>query len=157
MASFVVMEPPLDRAPRDERIVRDGFHWLGFFLPFLWFLWHRLWIEAAVVLALMLGLSVLSSQSGWSMAATLLSLAMALFVGLEGSTLRVAALRRRGWREWGVVEAENARDAETRYLAEMKSPAGEKDRPRAVVPASPPRSGRDEGPTLGLLGYSGGN
>ena len=50
MASFVVMEPPLDRATRDELIVRDGFHWLGFFLPLLWFLWHRLWIEAAVVL-----------------------------------------------------------------------------------------------------------
>ena len=157
MASFVVMEPPLDRAPRDERIVRDGFHWLGFFLPLLWFLWHRLWIEAAVVLALMLGLSVLSSQSGWSMAATVLSLAMALFVGLEGSALRIAALRRRGWREWGVVEAENARDAETRYLAEMKSPSGEGDRVRATGSASPWRPGRDNGPELGLLGYSSGN
>ena len=111
MASYVVMEPPADGVPRNECVVRDGFHWLAFLVPLLWFLWHRLWIEAAVMLALMLGLSVLSSLQGWAFTATLLSLAVSILAGLEGAALRLAALRRRGWREWGVVEAENAQAA----------------------------------------------
>lgn len=153
MASYVVMEPPADRAPRDERIVRDGFHWLGFLLPFFWLIWHRLWIEAAVVVAIVLCLSLLTAQEGWAVAATALSLAVSFFVGLEGAALRLAALRRRGWREWGVVEAESVADAETRYLAEKTAPAAEAGRPRAIVAAAPGPV-QDGGPALGLLGYS---
>ena len=55
MASYVVMEPPgasRNDAAAGAVLVRDGFSFLAFLLPPLWLLWHRLWIEAALVFAL---------------------------------------------------------------------------------------------------------
>ena len=45
MASYVVMEPP-EGGPEQAILVRDGFALLAFIMPFLWFLWHRMWLEA---------------------------------------------------------------------------------------------------------------
>ena len=151
MASYVVMEPP---AREDDAVlVRDGFHLLAFLAPFLWFLFHRLWIEALVVLALALALGVAGSLTGIS-AAPALSLLVSVYVGLEGAALRVAALRRRGWREWGVVEADNPADAEVRYLAEEYADApSEPPAPRPLgIPRQQPAG---SGPALGLFSYPG--
>ena len=118
MASFVVLEPSGDRSAADMRFVRDGFAWLGLLLPFFWLLWHRLWIEALLFLAASIGLALLVEFAGLGVVAPFLSLILALYVGIEGATLRVWAATRRGWREWGVVEADTLEDAESRYVAE---------------------------------------
>jgi hypothetical protein len=131
MASFVVMEPPPALADRDAILVRDGFHVLAFLVPFVWLLWHRLWIEAAIAFALMLALSALGTVAGLGNAAPVLSFLVSIYVGLEGPALRIAAWRRRGWDEWGVVEADDAADGELRYVAEA---AAEPD-----ISAPPPR------------------
>lgn len=157
MASFVVMEPPPAQADRDAILVRDGFHVLAFLVPFLWLLWHRLWIEGALAFALMLALSALGTVAGLGDAAPVLSFLVSIYVGLEGPTLRIAAWRRRGWHEWGVVEADDMADAELRYVAEAAEPV-------AAVPASTTtqwgsegRSVRPSGDTaLGLFNYPGG-
>src|SRR5690606_40350011 len=69
--------------------------------------------------------------------ASIASLMLALFVGLEGSALRLAALRRRGWREWGVVEAGNSRDAEIRYLADIGPAQVARDAVSDALPPAP--------------------
>jgi len=112
-----------------------------------------LWIEAALALALALGIGALATLEGFA-GGTLLSLLVALFFGLEAPTLYLAALRRRGWREVGLVEADSAADAETRYLAETVAqpavPAGrETRRPAEPIASSVPPGGR--GQTPGLL------
>ncbi|MCF6124784.1 MULTISPECIES: DUF2628 domain-containing protein [Mesorhizobium] len=130
MATYVVMEPPGRSEKADATaFVRDGFTWLGLLVPPLWFAWHRLWIEAALAFVVMGLLSMLGQKLGLGLAGSLLSLLVSLYVGLEGQGLRIAALRRRGWHEWGAVEAGWLDDADTRYALEAEALADE------VVPA----------------------
>ena len=130
MATYVVMEPPGRSEKADATaFVRDGFTWLGLLVPPLWFAWHRLWIEAALTFVVMGLLSMLGQKLGLGLAGSLLSLLVSLYVGLEGQGLRIAALRRRGWQEWGAVEAGWLDDADTRYALEAEALADE------VVPA----------------------
>ncbi|MER8374961.1 DUF2628 domain-containing protein [Mesorhizobium sp. M1396] len=122
MAAYVVMEPPGRGEKADTTaFVRDGFAWLGFLVPPLWFAWHRLWIEAGLAFVVMGLLSMLGQKLGLGPAASLLSLLVSLYVGLEGQVLRMSALRRRGWHEWGVVEAGWLDDADTRYALETEA------------------------------------
>ncbi len=154
MASYIVMEPP-SRGAEDAVLVRDGFHIVALILPVVWLLYHRLWIEALAVLVAGLLLGTLGSWFGLGATASAGSLMLAVFVGLEASAMKIAALRRRGWREWGVVEADNAGDAEIRYLS------GQDDivRPGNTTAPAPAQTEtarygrRPEGPALGLLGY----
>ncbi|TIW17845.1 MAG: DUF2628 domain-containing protein, partial [Mesorhizobium sp.] len=117
MAPYVVMEPPAGSSKAEDAIlVRDGFTWLGFLFSPVWLAWHRLWIEALLTFAVMAALSMLGEKLGLEWAGSALSLLVSLYVGLEGQGLRIAALRRRGWRERGVVEAGNLGDAEVRHV-----------------------------------------
>lgn len=156
MAIYVVMEPPRSRPDSEPIYVRDGFSWLGFLLPLIWLLWNRLWIETLVFLAVTLGLGLLAERAGvaeFTIAG--LSILLAIYVGFEGAVLRSWALRRRGWTEWGVVEAENWADAEARYVSETAV------KTEPVFAPLPMRSGTaqqcsDTGaPELGLFGYPG--
>lgn len=158
MAIYVVMEPPAaNAAEAAERavLVRDGFAFLGFLAPPLWLLWHRLWIEAALAFAMGVGLTALGETAGLGFTGAALSLLVSIFVGLEGPALRINALRRRGWREWGVVEASDAGEAEIRYLAGEEP--DEVALQTAVPSAQAPMAARPmpTGPALGLLGYPG--
>ncbi|MFC3326995.1 DUF2628 domain-containing protein [Mesorhizobium cantuariense] len=135
MAIYVVMEPP----GRSEKVdatafVRDGFAWLGFLVPPLWFAWHRLWIEAALTFVIMGLLSMLGQKLGLGLAGSLLSLLVSLYVGLEGQGLRIAALRRRGWHEWGVVQAGRLDEADIHYALEAEALADEAAPVQRMVP-----------------------
>ena len=124
MASWIVMEPAGGgRAGKaaEATFIRDGFSLLAFLLPPLWLLWHRLWIEAALAAGVLVLAAGLPHLTGFAVAAPLLWLLVSLFVGLEGNALRIAALGRRGWRNWGVVEAGNLDDADAHYIAENAS------------------------------------
>jgi len=158
MASFVVMEAPYESVgDRPAEYVRDGFHFFAFLVAPLWLVWHRLWIEALVAVALMLGLSALGTLPEFGAAASVLSLLLAIGVGLEGPALRIATLRRRGWREWGVVDAENRAEAEIRHLAAMAEYAEAETEfaPPASTPAPAHLRPAPAGPALGLFSYPG--
>lgn len=155
MASYVVMEPPA-RGSDDAVVIRDGFYFFAFIVPLPWLLVHRLWIEALALLAVTLVIAAAGSYILAGPAGSIAALALNLFIALEAASLRLAALRRRGWRDWGVVEAENRDDAEIRYLLRSEA-AGDLARYTGNVydhGASPTR--RDEtisGPALGMLAY----
>jgi len=156
MASFVVMER-LDAGARDFKVVRDGFHWLALLFPLPWFLVHRMWAEAGVVLALGVGLGLLTDLAGldWLWPFGLL---VALVCGFEAPALRVASLRRAGWREWGVVEARDRDGAEIAWLDEAGTPpapaAADAGLPAEPGPGPSPRPAA--GPALGFLSWPGG-
>ena len=101
---------------------------LAFLVPPLWLLWHRLWIEALLAFAALVLAAASAALTGVAIAATLISLLVSILVGLEGNGLRIAALSRRGWRDWGVVEAGNLYDAETRYAAAIASDDDDRSR-----------------------------
>ena len=134
MASYVVLEPNSNELHGvDTVFVRDGLRWLAFLFPVFWLLWHRLWIEAALALALALGIGALATLEGFA-GGTLLSLLVALFFGLEAPALYLAALRRRGWREVGLVEADSL---PMRRRAIWPRPSPSPLRPPAARPADP--------------------
>jgi hypothetical protein len=137
MASWIVMEPAgggRAGSVAEAAFIRDGFSLLAFLLPPLWLLWHRLWIAAALALGVLVLAAGLPHLTGFAIAAPLLWLLVSLFVGLEGNALRIAALSRRGWLSWGVVEAGNLDDADTHYIAET---AGAEADASDHVPAPP--------------------
>ena len=151
MAIYVVMEPPGRSAKVDATaFVRDGFTWLGFLVPPLWFAWHRLWVEAGLAFVVMGLLSMLGQKLGLELAGSLLSLLVSLYVGLEGQGLRVSALRRRGWREWGVVQAGRLDDADIRYALESETLADEVTPMPRMVPDAALARPAQPGMALGL-------
>jgi len=135
MATYVVMEPP----GRSEKVdatafIRDGFTWLGLLVPPLWLAWHRLWIEAGLAFVVMGLLSMAGQNLGLGLASSLLSLLVSFYVGLEGQGLRIAALRRRGWHEWGVVQAGRLDDADIRYALEVEAHGDDTTPAPRIVP-----------------------
>jgi hypothetical protein len=151
MAAYVVMEPP----GRSEKVdttafVRDGFTWIGLLVPPLWLAWHRLWIEAGIAFVVMAALSMLGENLGLGLAGSLLSLLVSLYVGLEGQGLRIAALRRRGWHEWGVVQAGSLDDADIRYALEVEGQAEETTPAPRIVPDAALARPAQPGIALGL-------
>ena len=151
MAIYVVMEPPGRTEAADATIfVRDGFSWLAFLVSPLWLAWHRLWVEAALAFVAMGLISMFGQWLGLDWAGSALSLLVSLYIGLEGQGLRIAALRRRGWHEWGVIEADNPDDADIRQALDAEALADEPaPLPRIVPDASLARPAQT-GLTLGL-------
>ena len=139
MSSTFTIHLPKDALPGDERaleraeIVRDGFSWGAFFVPALWFVWHRHWVVAILALigtvGLSLGLAALRLPGGAILAIELL---VHLFIGLEGSSIRRLAYRMRRRPTTGVVIASDEAEAETKSFSRWLAPEN------AGVPAPPP-------------------
>ncbi|BAB51535.1 DUF2628 domain-containing protein [Mesorhizobium japonicum] len=151
MATYVVMEPP----SRSEKVdatafVRDGFTWLGLLVPPLWLAWHRLWIEAGLAFVVMGLLSMAGENLGLGLASSLLSLLVSFYIGLEGQGLRIAALRRRGWHEWGVVQAGRLDDADIRYALEVEAHGDNTTPAPRIVPDAALARRAQPGIALGL-------
>ncbi len=155
MASFVVMRPPGDEGDDRAQFVRDGFSFVAFVVPFVWLAWHRLWLEAALAFAASILVSTLGQTTSWGLALSPAVTLLGLYVALDGAALRIAALRRRGWTEAGVVEAANRDEAEIRWFAEhaVSRPAPAERQP--LPAALPGLQARSSGPALGLLSYPG--
>ena len=155
MATFLVLTPPGGKT-RDEkaRFVRDAFSWVAFVFPPFWLLWHRAWLAAFIVFAVQSLGSALMSQPGLGAVGFALSAATALLVALEGPTMIVSRLTRRGWQIDDVVAADDHETAEAIYFHE----ADENARPAGNLPALPASSSSDRGhqPMLGLVGFEGG-
>ena len=102
---------------RDLLVVKEGFSWPAFFLSFLWALWHRLWVPAAVIFLAgaaigLLGAKLhLDSLSQWA-----LSLGLAVIVGYLGNDLRRRLLDRQGFALADVSSGDDADAALRRYL-----------------------------------------
>ncbi|MDG4891001.1 MULTISPECIES: DUF2628 domain-containing protein [unclassified Mesorhizobium] len=150
MAIYVVMEPPAGGNEKDAALVRDSFTWLGFLFSPIWLAWHRLWIEALLTFAAMAALSMLGEKLRLEWAGSALSLLVSLYIGFEGQALRIAALRRRGWREWGVVEAGRLGDAEVRHALEASERTQEQAPMPHIVPDTNLARPAQTGMALGL-------
>jgi hypothetical protein len=93
---------------------------------------------------------MLGQRLGLGVGGSLLSLLVSLYVGLEGQGLRIAALRRRGWHEWGVVEAGWLGDADMRYALEVEGLSDEAAPAPRIVPDAALARPAQPGMALGL-------
>src|SRR5690606_6669871 len=104
-----------------------------------------------------LALGALASSPGMEWLAVTLALLLSLLVALESGAIRVAALRRRGWREVAVIAAASREEAEIRYFNAAREGF---TKPAAAVSAARPsgqvRLGQQGQETmLGMLDYPG--
>jgi hypothetical protein len=145
MRVYTVHEPPVRTAgaladPARFMFIRDGFYWWAFLLTPLWLLWRRLWLVFVLYLVLSIGVEMAMRVYGASAGMTSLVAALiSLLVGLEAGTLRRFTLKRRGWKNVGVVSGSDLEDAEHRFFAAwVNGAAPPASTPRAAPPPTPP-------------------
>ena len=136
-------------APREAAVfVKEGFSIAAFVLTFVWALWNRMWVVAAVILAVTAAVAVAGSLSAANeVVVTTVNAGLALIFGFEAQSLRAWSLRRSGFVDDGLVEASSREEAEMKYFA-AALPA------ELIVPrAAPVRShGSSQSDPLGLFG-----
>jgi Protein of unknown function (DUF2628) len=145
MPVYTVHEPPLrgdegEADPARFAFVRDGFHFWAFLLTPLWMARYRLWLVLIAYGVLVGALSLGLHLAGVSLGARLLvSFLVALLVGFEASSLRRWTLGRRGWRNVGLVVADDVESAERRFFDSWTAWEG---LGRRVSGAAPPATAR---------------
>ena len=114
---YTVHLPPLLSGNTNPMLIAEGFSWGAFLLGVIWALWHRLWIEAAALLALFLAVGVIADFIVLSepIEAAIL-LAISVLIGCGGHDWRRQSLHQRGFRDAGVVVGRSGEDALRRYL-----------------------------------------
>lgn len=98
------------RQGHETILVREGFAWLAFLFPAVWFLFNRMWLVLVLYLAgaAMLGAAMRDLPDELI---GLAGLAVQLLIGFHAPDLRRWTLARRGWRLLGVVAAAGGEDA----------------------------------------------
>ncbi|MBV9970044.1 MAG: DUF2628 domain-containing protein [Xanthobacteraceae bacterium] len=152
MAAYAVFEPPpranrplVDHAARFV-FLRERFSWGAFLLGPLWMIWRRLWLVLLIYLVaiglLYYGLQRLGIPQSVQLVVNIL---VALLIGIEAPGLRRWTLLRRGWRERGVVVADDLEMAERRFFDAWT-------RERSLGPPPPPPPPRGPVPSNGVIG-----
>jgi len=105
--------------------VKDGFCWPAFLIPVVWMLYRRMWVVLCLYALFAVALEFIGRNLG-APTATALGILGALYLGVEGNTLRRWSLARRGFDERGVVEGRSLDEAETRFFHRLvgATPAG---------------------------------
>jgi Protein of unknown function (DUF2628) len=142
---YSVYEPPVpatDVIARGDRLafVREGFSWVALFVPLVWLLYHRMWIEFFVLLLVYVGLQLAFGGDAQGQALTAWAgLAISVLFAFEADDLRTASLERRGYRLAGVASGRDRVDAERAFFVRWLP---EQER---IAPVTPPPPRRDTG------------
>ncbi len=141
MPTYTIHEPPPRKgeavsAPERFVFVRDGFYVWAFLLAPLWLLWRRLWLALVLYLVanfvLTAGLMLIGAPPGVKF---LVSLLIALLVGLEASTIWRRKLAWKKWKTLGLVVGDDTETAERRFYAEWVKRSDEKPAVTSAAPA----------------------
>jgi hypothetical protein len=101
--------------PEDAVFVREGFSIAAFIFQPFWALWNRMWLTAAILVAIAITISTLITNDALR---SLASLAIALVFGFAANDLRRRSLALKGKEDLGLVAGESQEEAELRfYLA----------------------------------------
>jgi Protein of unknown function (DUF2628) len=144
MAAFAVFEPPVRaNRPAGEHaarfvFLRERFNWAAFLFGPLWMLWRRMWLVllAYVILLALLEFGLQRLGIGGAARFTVYFL-VALLVGVEAASLRRWTLLRRGWRDRGIVIADDLETGERRFFDSWSADrSGHPPPPPAYAPVS---------------------
>ncbi len=119
MRLYTVHIRPGSREPdREAALVKEGFSWPAFFFTAIWALVTRQWIVALVILgaAVVYQFVLMLLGLGGGLPAVAAGALFNLALGLFGNDLRRFSLSMGGWREAGVVAAEDRFAAERRWF-----------------------------------------
>jgi len=161
---YSVYEPPggdeTDVVARADKVafVKDGFSWLAFFIPALWLIFQRMWLE---LIAFLVVIGAVSWAFGTAPEARQLAgwvtFALTLLFAFEANDLRGWALRRRGYRFAGVASGRDRYEAERSFfeawLPEQRrpSPLVAPAQKSAAPQGSKPQRGGEGDEVIGLF------
>jgi hypothetical protein len=146
---YSVYEPRAEAPDLIERadrlaFVKEGFCWPALFVPLLWLIYQRMWVELGVLVVVLSALQwalgfdpSTQALSGW------VSLALIFLFAFEANDLRVAALKRGGFTLAGIAAGAHRDAAE---LAFFRSWLPQQSRSRETEPASAAERGREQVP-----------
>jgi uncharacterized protein DUF2628 len=124
MRTFTVhANASLPKEQERVRFVKEGIAWGALLAPLIWFLYHRMWWEAAFAFALSILLTVGGDVAGLN--ENLILIAGILFqvlIAVEANDLRRLSLARKAYRSVAVVHAEDEGEAELRFFTDWKGP-----------------------------------
>lgn len=123
MRIYTVHELP--GAPLDGAgivLVKEGFSFPAFAFSWAWLLWHRLWIAAALWIALIIVVSLVAQNLLGAEGAAICSLALQLMLGFEANDIRRWTLERKGYRMAGLAGGGNLEEAERAFFAKWDRP-----------------------------------
>lgn len=142
MATFLVFEPA--EGPRTqnaaERVVflREKFSPWAFLLTPFWLLRYRLWLAFLIWLVVFVLVTLTGGWLGFGpYAGMAASFFPSLLFGMEAVNLRARKLTRSGYRDAGVVIAEDLETAERRFFESWKNKPAKGDEPHAPSAAPP--------------------
>lgn len=121
MATFLVFEPAgqVRTQAAAERVVflREKFSFWAFLLTPFWLLRYRLWLAFLVWLIVFAAIHLLGGWLGYGpFTAAAASFFPSLLFGMEAANLRGRKLLRKGYRDAGVIIAEDIETAERRFF-----------------------------------------
>ncbi len=163
MPAFAVLEPPGDgKTPlsRADRFIflREKFSASAFLFGPLWMVWQRLWLELVAYLAMLaaVGSALYALSVGWSAIILIFGL-IQLLLGLEATNLVRWKRERYGWRDGGIVIADDLDLAERRYFGDRFARRAAKPPAASAATLPPPPPGASTGPgVIGLFPEPGG-
>jgi hypothetical protein len=121
MPAFAILEPPghADTAGHPDRFIflHEKFSFSAFLFGPLWMIWQRLWLELLAYLASLavVGSALYALEVGWPVIILIFGL-IQLLLGLEATSLVHWMRVRYGWRDGGVVIADDLDLAERRFF-----------------------------------------
>jgi hypothetical protein len=119
-------------------------------------LFRRLWLSAAISVALYLVSIFVAEQYGLDAVPVACSFLISLWVSLEGGEARVRRFERLGWQVDRILAAQNVADAEAIYFAEKAANARRQPaEPLPALAATKPATSNNV-VALGLIGPQGG-
>ena len=122
MARYLVLNERSSKSGDDVTFIRDGFHVFAFVLPVVWLLWNRLWLQAALMFAVMGLIAALLHQFAPLAAPAItgfINFALGLLTALEGPAWLVADREKHGAFVHGAIITRNLREAEEIFAADM--------------------------------------
>jgi len=143
MRTFTVhvagIEAALPRTDERVRFVKEGIAWWAYASPLIWFLYHRMWWEAAAYFGftLVLALGGEALGLGGNLVLVVNLLIQALVAG-EANDLRRLALAKKGYRPIAIVHGRDEAEAELRFFANWTGPlptsvGGDEERATSAV------------------------
>lgn len=135
MKTYTVHYPPesgvsMTGLARDAILVKDGFSWPAFLVPFIWLLYNRMWIVLVIYVAAEIALAAIAAglhlPDGLTM---VMSLALSAIIGFQGNDFHRWSLERRRYKQQSIVAGGNLSEAEHRFFANAEHHLGQAGAP----------------------------
>lgn len=127
-----------EKADIDIELVRDGFSWGACLIPLFWALYRRLWRVFFILLAVVIGLSILWGSLGLGETGVMIAnVAQAVVLGFLGNELRRWELGQKGFKTVDIVAARRFDDAEEKAVIRLAEHEAEQQETRLAENSFP--------------------